>query len=197
MPDLAFTIGSKIFACFLHEKASKYDNHHYIQLFSMQKPGNLLQNLFCIAQHTCTLLTELKRLSTNSGKWCTKHCLHMHAVQEMVPYKAFHQNSVFQFENSTDSSIKQVGDVHLPRAWVIQKAEWPKSAQTGTFCPFWLQTWMLFWKSKLFLAVLISDLNGILKAEITPWSFWFYMWMLIWKLKITCRLCSSTVLNFN
>ena len=26
MPDLAFTIGSKIFACFLHEKASKYDN---------------------------------------------------------------------------------------------------------------------------------------------------------------------------
>jgi len=68
MPDLAFTIGSKIFACFLHEKASKYDNHHYIQLFSVQKPGNLLQNLFCIAQHTCTLLTELKHLSTNSGK---------------------------------------------------------------------------------------------------------------------------------
>ena len=62
MPDLAFTIGNKIFACFLHEKASKYDNHHYIQLFSMQKPGNLLQNLFCIAQHTCTLLTELEHL---------------------------------------------------------------------------------------------------------------------------------------
>ena len=31
--------------------------------------------------------------------------------------------------------------------------------------PFWLQIWMLFWKPKLFLA--------ILKAKFTPWSFWF------------------------
>ena len=41
---------------------------------------------------------------------------------------------------------------------------------------------MLFRKPKLSLAILISDLNAILKAEIAPWSFWFQIWMLIWNL---------------
>ena len=54
MANLAFTIGSKISACFLHDSfeiasASNMTMHHYIQLFSMQRPRNFPQNLVGIA----------------------------------------------------------------------------------------------------------------------------------------------------
>ena len=70
MPDLAFTIGSKIFACFLHEKASKYDNHHYIQLLVCKNPETCYRIFFVL------------------------HNIHVHCLQNLSIFQQTLENEV-------------------------------------------------------------------------------------------------------
>lgn len=64
----------------------------------------------------------------------------MQTVKGMVPYEAFHRNSVLQFENLTDSSIEQVGDVYLSRAHsMLPFLEFRKHLGFGHMS--WLRSW--------------------------------------------------------
>ena len=125
MPNLTFTIGSKISACFLHDSfeiASKYGNP---ALFSMQKPGNLPQNLVCIALNNsksrmAEKCTDLGGCYKMLRSWAPRYC----AVPHRYPWRV-HQRKLKAYKSLDDYVqllYKQLGR-HLFHPWSYQRIQ--------------------------------------------------------------------------